>query len=386
MKKKIFVVVLAITCGIVFSLSQNKSYEMKNINDFLKHEVQEDKTPSIHYAFFNTDTVIYQNKYGVSNVKLNTPVDSTTTYNLFSVTKTFTALAVLQLAQLGKIQLDKPVAEYLPEFPYSEKITVKQLLNHSAGIPNPLPLRWIHLSSEHKDFSRTNFFKDVFNENKELDFEPGTKFKYSNLGYVLLGQLIEKVSSLSYEDYITKNIIEPCGVNRKALGFEIDPSVHATGYHKWWSFSNALFGFLIDKEKFMSAKEGKWKSFNNFYINGTPYGGMVGSANGLIKYAQALLRNDSFLINNTYKNILFTESVINNKPTGMSLSWHTGTVNGYTYYAHAGGGGGYYIELRVYPDLGIGSVIMFNRSGMKDDRILDKADSFFLSNQASVTS
>jgi hypothetical protein len=66
----------------------------------------------------------------------------------------------------------------------------------------------------------------------------------------------------------------------------------------------------------------------------------------------------------------------------MSLSWYTGILKGNKYFSHAGGGGGYYIELRVYPELGVGSVIMYNRSGMKDERILDKADAFFITEKS----
>lgn len=105
---------------------------------------------------------------------------------------------------------------------------------------------------------------------------------------------------------------------------------------------------------------------------------MFGSAPGLIKYAQALLHPDSILLSDYYKAILFRESMVKGKPTGMTLSWFTGSLQGNRYFCHAGGGGGYYVELRVYPDLGVGSVIMYNRSGMTDERMLDKADAFFI--------
>ncbi len=378
MKKTTIIFISTTLIVLTYSLINHESYNMESVSIFLKNQVESNETPGIQYAFFDASAIIYEGKYGFSNIKSKTPVDAFTTYNLFSVTKTFTALAALQLVQAGKIQLETPVSDYLPEQPYKERITVQQLLNHSAGIPNPLPLRWIHLSSEHEGFNRDNFFKEVFKSHPKLDNKPGTKFKYSNLGYVLLGQLIEKVSGQSYEEYVTENIITPCGIRPGTLGFKIDSSVHATGYQKWWSFTNAILGALIDKHKFMGAKEGKWKPFHNFYTNGTPYGGMAGSGGALIKYAQTLLHKENLLLNDTCKKLLFTESIINNKPTGMSLSWYTGTLKGHKYFAHAGGGGGYYVELRIYPELGMGSVIMFNRSGMTDKRILDKTDSFFL--------
>ncbi len=375
--RMIIVSVLAVGC-IVFSLMDFNTHNMKNINDFLKAQVDNHQTPSIQYVFFDTDSIIYERRYGLKNVKSREQIDSSTTYHLYSVTKTFTALSILQLAEEGKVELSKPVSFYLPEFPYQKQITVEQLLSHTSGIPNPLPLRWIHLAEEHSGFDRNKFFDEVFKEHPKLDFEPGTAFKYSNLGYVILGQLVESVSGKTLEDYVKENIMDRSGIDKSELSFQIDSSLHATGYHKWWSFSNAIFGFLFDKQKFMGKREGKWKPFNFFYNNGTAYGGMFGSSSGLIKYAQTLLRPNSILLNDKYKQILFTENTIKSKPTGMSLSWYTGLLKGNKYFSHAGGGGGYYIELRVYPELSVGSVIMYNRSGMKDERILDKADAFFI--------
>lgn len=354
---------------------------MKSINDFLKQEVDKNKTPSIQYVFFDADSTIYEFRDGYSNIKAATKINAATTYHLFSITKTFTALAVLQLAQSGKIRLDEPMINYLPGFPYANEITVGQVLSHSSGIPNPLPLRWTHLPAEHVGFDRNRFFHQVFRKNNKLKFVPGTNFSYTNLGYVLLGQLIETLSGKKYETYITENIFDKAVADDTELSFTIDPSVHAKGYQKYWSPTNALLGFLIDKKKYMGPAEGRWKPFNPFYINGTSYGGMIGSANGLVKYARALLSNDQGLLDEGYKEILFSESIIHNKPTGMSLSWFTGDLKGNKYYTHAGGGGGYYVELRIYPALGVGSTILYNRTGMSDERMLDKTDSFFLTSK-----
>jgi len=351
---------------------------VKSINDFLKGQVNNKQTPSIQYAFFDTDSIIHEFRYGLSNVKSRQQFRASTTYHLYSITKTFTALSVLQLVEAGKVKLSSPVSFYLPEFFYSREITVEQLLSHTSGIPNPIPLRWIHLAQEHSNFNRNLFFAEVFKANPNLTFEPGTGFKYSNLGYVVLGQLIETVSGESFESYVQEHIIKKCGASPSSLSFELDPSLHAVGYHKWWSLSNAVFGLLVDKKKFMGKREGPWKPFNHFYNNGTAYGGLFGSTSGLIQYVQALLQENSVLLSDQYKRRLFREGVIKNKPTGMALSWFTGSLKGNKFLAHAGGGGGYYTELRIYPELGVGSLIMYNRSGMTDERILSRADGLFI--------
>lgn len=371
-------VVIACVCLVVFNLNNG----VKSIDELLKDQVSGGRTPSIQYAFFDSDTILYHQFHGRRSIDPDLPVDSTTTYHLFSITKTFTALSVLQLVREGKVGLDDPVSRYLPDFNYDQRITIGQLLSHTAGMPNPIPLRWIHLESEHASFDEKAFFDRIFKDNPGTVAEPGTKFKYSNLGYVVLGQLVEKVSGQSFKSYVEVNIIDRIGIPRSDLSFTLDTTTHAIGYHKRWSFSNAILRFLIDKEKFMESSRDGWKPFRHFYNNGVPYGGMFGNARGLIAYGQAILREDSLLLDTSGFKNLFTERKVGGRPTGMSLSWFTGSLTGHRYFVHAGGGGGYYVELRLYPELRKGSVILFNRSGMTDERFLDSTDTFFLTPQS----
>jgi D-alanyl-D-alanine carboxypeptidase len=129
----------------------------------------------------------------------------------------------------------------------------------------------------------------------------------------------------------------------------------------------------------MGQVEGKWKPFRPFYVNGVSYGGLIGTPMAFVRYIQQLLKPGDLLLTDHYKEKLFTENLAaGGKPTGMCFAWFTAQLNGNRYYAHAGGGGGYYCEIRLYPDKGIGSVIFFNRTGMDDERFLDKLDPFYL--------
>jgi CubicO group peptidase (beta-lactamase class C family) len=353
---------------------------MNEVDNILINQVQGNKTPSVQYIIFNKDSVIHRFQSGFSDILNEHKTDENTTYNAYSVTKTFTALSVLQLAGQNKLDIGQAVKGHLPEFPYSSEITIRQLLTHSAGIPNPIPLNWIHLAEEHKSFDRNDFFRKIFIKYNKTKSKPNEKFAYSNLGYVLLGHLIEKVSGLNYETYVRENILNPLNIKPNELDFIInDTNQHAKGYHKKISFSNAILGLLIDKSKYLDKTEGKWKSFKATYVNGFSYGGLIGTSNAFQRYIQELLKPNCKLIADDYKKMLFTENyTANNKATGMCLSWFSGRLNGKQYFAHAGGGGGYYCEIRIYPDLGIGSVIMFNRTGMTDERILDKLDKYII--------
>jgi D-alanyl-D-alanine carboxypeptidase len=353
---------------------------MNETENILGKEIEKDKTPSVQYYFFNKDSIQKSFQIGLADISVQKAVNRNTTYNAFSVTKTFTALAILQLAESGKIDINKPVTQYLPGFQYGTEITVKHLLAHSAGIPNPIPLSWIHLVSENETFNRDLFFQSIFKRHNKVKSNPNEKFAYSNLGYMVLGQLIEKVSGTTYEDYITKNIIGKLLINPNELAFATaNKEMHAKGYHKKMSFSNLVLGFLIDKSKFMGQTEGKWRPFNKYYVNGAPYGGLIGSPAAFVKYIQELLNDNSVLISEKYKVLLFQENKNSQgKNTGMCLSWFSGELNGNKYFTHAGGGGGYYCEIRIYPEIKIGSVIFFNRTGMTDERFLDKLDKYFI--------
>ncbi len=345
----------------------------------LQKQLVAGRTPAVQYRFFSPDSVLFRFDGGLADVARGTPVSAATTYSGFSITKTFTALAVVQLAEQGKVDLDLPAAEYLPDFPYAPTITVRHLLSHSAGIPNPIPLSWVHLQNEHDAFDSKEFFREQFARHPKTRAAPNERFAYSNLGYVLLGQLIEEVSGVHYEQYVTRHILEPIGLGPEELGFSPGGGHHAKGYHRRRSLSYWAFGLFIDKSRFMAHREQQWRPFRPYYVNGSAYGGLVGSADGFVRYVQALLNPPSEVVSEEATQLLFTEHFLRaGKPAGMGLSWFKGELNGRTYFAHAGGGGGYYSEIRVYPELGRGSVILFNRTGLSDDRFLDQLDIHFL--------
>ncbi len=352
--------------------------QMKRVEQILNNEIVNGKSPSIQYFFFDQHKLIDSFQMGFADIGGRKKVDANTTYHALSVTKTFTSLATLQLVERGLLEFEKTVIHYLPAFPYGDEITVKQLLNHTSGIPNPIPLAWIHLDSEVQSFDRNSFFDLIIEKNKKVKSKPNKKFAYSNLGYVILGQLIEKVSGKAYEDYIIENIIQKLPIGQDDMAFSIpDIDTHAKGYHKWISFSNLILGLFINKSKFMGKYEGRWQPFKNYYVNGAPYGGLIGNPSAFVSYVQELMNEENGLLSKEYKAMLFQENK-NYPNTSMCLGWFSGELNGIKYFAHAGGGGGYYCEIRIYPKIKKGSVIFFNRTGISDERYLDKIDRFYL--------
>ena len=203
---------------------------MDKTDRMLNEQVAKNNTPAVHYILFTKDSIIKTFSHGLIDIAGNKEVTGNTTYHAFSVTKTFTALAILQLAEQKKINTEDRINKCLPDFPYPSEITIHQLLSHSAGIPNPIPLSWIHLVNEDASFDSKQFFRNIFAKNSKLKSKPNDTFAYSNPGYVLLGQLIEVITGTSFEEYIIHHIIEKIGLNKSQLGFKIEnDSVHAKG-------------------------------------------------------------------------------------------------------------------------------------------------------------
>jgi D-alanyl-D-alanine carboxypeptidase len=353
------------------------------MNDKVEHilssQIDNHKTPGLQYYYFNREKILYSHCGGLADIANQKKVTERTTFNAYSVTKTFTALSVLQLVEKALIELNRPASLYLPDFPFSTSISVRHLLTHTSGMANPMPLSWVHSPDEHDSFEYKEYFNAILQDRVKTKKDPNERFAYSNLGYVLLGMLIEKLSGQSYTDYIDENIFKKIDIEPDQLAFKIpDTNLHSKGYQKRISITNLILGILIDKPKYIDRIEGKWISVKNFYVNGISYGGIIGTGRGFVSYLQELLKTESRLISNEQRKQLFTEHLTrNNKATGMCLSWFKGDLQGNTYFAHAGGGF-YYCEIRLYPDLGTGSVIMFNRSGMRDVRFLDNVDKYLI--------
>ncbi|WP_055443357.1 serine hydrolase [Lacinutrix himadriensis] len=187
--------------------------------------------------------IIYKKGFGFANMEWDIPNAPNTKHRLGSISKQFTGMLILQLAEQGKIDLQAPITTYLPDYPKAtgDIITTHHLLTHTSGIPN-----YTSFPNFFKDTSRNPYtptaFVNEFSE-MELDFTPGEKFSYSNSGYFLLGVLIEKISGKTYEQMLHENIFTP--LNMKDSGFDHHETIlknRATGYEKQGgSFVNASY-------------------------------------------------------------------------------------------------------------------------------------------------
>ncbi|MFI5153655.1 MAG: serine hydrolase domain-containing protein [Chitinophagales bacterium] len=348
---------------------------------FLDNLVKKHKSPGLQYLLILNGATRFVKQAGYSEFESGKMVTQKSSFNACSVTKTFTSLAVMQLVEQGKLKLSDNLADFFPDYPFSTEITIQQLLSHTSGLPNPIPLRWAHLQEEDADFNFDEFISTVLKAHSRLKSKPGEKFKYSNLNYLALGKIIEKISGTSYKQYIRENIFSKINPGEYPLDFQVpDESNYARGYQKRFSFFTLILGLFLDKKKFTEPSSNKrWLRFRKYYVNGTSYGGLIANAHSLSEFIQCLFKEGSVLLSDEYKRILLTRrQIASGKKAEMTLGWFTGKLGGNDYFTHAGAGGGYYCEMRIYPGLNMISAIMFNRSGMNDERFLDKIDHYFI--------
>ena len=156
--------------------------------------------------------IIYKKAFGMANLELNVPMHPDMIFRIGSITKQFTAVAVLQLEERGKLSLQDEITRFIPDYPtMGNKITVEHLLTHTSGIRSFTDMKEWDDTMRRKDYMPEDLIH--FFKNQPMDFVPGTKFKYNNSGYFLLGYIIEKASGIPYDQYIRVNLFIPLGMH-----------------------------------------------------------------------------------------------------------------------------------------------------------------------------
>ncbi|MDQ7057593.1 MAG: serine hydrolase domain-containing protein [Ghiorsea sp.] len=333
--------------------------------------------PGVQYVVLNRDSVLFEHSVGWADVKKKIPLRLNHTMASFSMTKTLTAIAVLQLVEANKIKLDDVLSTYVAH-PYSSDVTIRHLLNHTSGIPNPIPLRWVHLVTDHDEFDGDQALNQVLKDYPDQDNPAGEHYNYSNIGYWLLGELIQNVSKQSYAAYVTEHIFKPLNLSSKDIGFTINTPNHAKGYLKKWSFMNVFGRFFIDTHV-LGEYEGSWLHIRNVYVNGAAFGGVVGTPKAFAKILQDFLGDQSKLLGLQGKAMLHSQQTTNDGNTiPMTLGWHVGLLKGEKFFYKEGGGAGFHSEMRIYPKSNIASVIMTNRTSLNSRAILSALDEHYI--------
>lgn len=344
----------------------------------LQSLVDKGAAPGLQYVALDRNGTVASCAVGWADVAQRRPMTPLTTLMAYSMSKTVTAIAVLQVVQDGRVALDAPAAQYLPAspaWPFDASVSVRELLAHTGGLPNPIPLRWVHAASEHARFDECAALADVLRRHGHQAAAPGTKFAYSNIGYWLLGAIVEHVTGAPFARHVTERIFEPLGLSPREAGFAVaDEAGHATGYLERWSLANIFGRWLIDRT-LLGPYDGTWRRIGGHYPNGPAFGGIVGTASAFGRVLQDQLQPHSALLSDATRMGLYeVQSTRGGSAVPMTLGWHVRTVNDAPVFYKEGGGGGFRCLMRLCPARGLGSVLMSNATNLAVWSCLDEAD------------
>ncbi len=189
---------------------QDKQLE-KKLDELLSTQFKT-SGPGCEILVAKKGSIVYKKAFGNANIELNVPMKPDMVFKLGSITKQFTAVAILQLVEQNKISLQDSLQKYIKDFPpKGHIITIENLLTHTSGITDYMQLDYADKNAERNDYDPQQVI-DKF-KMLPLEFEPGTQFKYSNSGYYLLGYIIEKISGKNFETYLQDNILTPLDLN-----------------------------------------------------------------------------------------------------------------------------------------------------------------------------
>lgn len=230
--------------------SQNSNgFNPSLLDHYVSRAMQKTNVPGLSLTVTENGKIIYSRGYGHRDIEKRKPATENTIYGIGSVTKSFTSMAIMQLAEKGLIDINRPVNKYLEEFhpdAISEKTTIAHLMSHSSGIPalNASEIMLFRESGKDRSYipmAGFDDFMEFINESGgERHSPPGNRFFYWNEGYTMLGRIIERITDSPYPEYVTKNILEPLGMDR-AFFFEkevFDDPDHATPYYRELDGSN----------------------------------------------------------------------------------------------------------------------------------------------------
>lgn len=324
--KRVIILLLAtifFSCAKDKLTTQNKDVKVHQIENYL--DALKGFSGTVLIA--KNDSILFKKAYGFAHLGHKVKNNTETKFSYASIGKSFTAVAIFQLIEKGKIALEDPIGKFLPNYGNKtarDSITVELLLKHRSGLPNYFHYK--EFLSVTKDQFRTLESLEKLYENRPLEFSPNTEFAYRNTNYIVLGRIIEAVSKMPYEAYFQKHIFSVA--NMKNTGdFEIDHIIENVAEN--YTLSN-VHPNQFQKTMFMGT------------VKGGPAGGGYSTISDLYKFASAFKNNK--LLNTHYTNLMKKEPADGWYGYGMQFA---GAKNS-GIYGHSGGHFGTGVEWRIF--------------------------------------
>ena len=338
------VILSLLAVGLVFSTSlraqdatNTDAALARNIEATLATHFKADE-PGATVIVTRDGRTLYRNAFGLADVEKKTPLKPDDVFRIGSLTKQFTAVATLILADQGKLNVNDPVTKHLTDYPKTgDAVTIEHLLTHTSGVPS-----YTNSPEYEANMSKVVTVNEMIARFKDqpLKFAPGSRWEYSNSGYFLLGAIIERVSGMSYADFVAKTIFDPLGMKDSAYeGFERSGKKRAEGYSNKTQIAPPLH---------MSQ----------------PYaaGSLLSTVDDLAKWDAAITAG-KLLKPETWKRTFAPYTLTDGSKTVYGFGWEIRKLQGQDSMAHSGGINGFVSYGVHVPASKVYVAMLFNRMG-----------------------
>jgi CubicO group peptidase (beta-lactamase class C family) len=341
---------IQIWCFILSACAAVLHCSADQFDDVVRAEMKARDLPGVAISITSGTNVIKSQGYGDANLEWKIPADHETVFQLASLTKQFTAVAIEFLIQDRKLKLDERASDFLEDIPLAwRKVTIRNLLTHTSGIKNYTSV------TNFMDLTRTHAsHADVINSIKAypLDFEPGDRYSYSNSGYYILGMIVEKVSGMSFDDYLHSRIFAPLGMTRTRVNSLTDIiEKRAAGYDRT--------GDILKNAETIDLS---W-----------PFaaGALVSTADDMARWHIGLLSGK--VLPRAVLDQMWRPAKLNNGgESDYGFGWSIATQKGHRVVQHAGGIPGFATFSKIIPDTQLSITVLINLETGNAGRLADK--------------
>ncbi|MCP5104890.1 MAG: serine hydrolase, partial [bacterium] len=359
MKKIILTVWLVLFVTLLYP-SAGKTFDPAAV-DKVFEEWNKPGSPGCALAVVKDGKIIYKKGYGLANLELDVPITPQTVFYIGSVSKQFVAFAVALLEARGKLDFDDDIRKYVPEMPdYGTTITIRNLIHHTSGIRGYLMLldmAGLDLGFYHK---AEDVINNVIARQKNLNFKPGEKYQYSNSGYLILADIVRRVSGKSFRQFVHENIFKPLGMKNSRFHDNYKELI-----------KNRATSYLTSKGE---------------YVNFMSTFDLVGSG-GLYTTVEDLFLWDQNFYHykvggpELFKTIHTKGKLNNGEETNYAFALMHGNYKGLKTVEHSGGLGGYVSVLMRFPGQEFSVIILANAGNFNQQRFAHRVADIFLADQ-----
>ncbi|WP_454801600.1 serine hydrolase [Mucilaginibacter phyllosphaerae] len=338
-----------------------------SIDVFVKQKMQQKHIPALQLAIIRNNKIIKLNTYGTANLEYNIAATDQSIFSINSITKAFTGVAIMQLAEEGKLKITDPISMYLDSLPVAwQKITLQQVLTHTSGLPDILDEDEMVLGhgSEKLALQKVKALP--------MEFNTGDKFSYNQTGYVLLGQIINKLSGMHFTKFIEERQFKVAGMPLTRFGDSYDVVPNTAGAYRMTK--------MVDGQFTMNNNPGTaYIQFPLFFRTAAGILSTAGDmANWIIALKEGKLLKDKASIETMWKPAILNNGKIggfNGLTNGYALGWPTVTRDEHPAVGPVGGGRS---ALFVYLKDDLSIVVLTNLMGGNPDRFIDEIAGYYI--------